>query len=142
MCPDCQTSVFDAAGNRLLMFGTSGAAKGEVYAYSLTTNAVTALNPAGKAAFAANAGGFLRESVLLPSQGLVVFAIGYGTGRVPVYDVAANKWQSLALTPQVPFGNSFAIVHDPTNDRIWGLGQNNEVWVLKVNKGTATLTDL
>lgn len=141
MSPDCQTAVYDAAGSRLLMFSTVGAAKGEVYSYGLATNTVTALGPMGKAAFAAGAGGFLREAVLLPSQGLVVFAIDYPTMRVPVYDVAANRWFALKLTAQA-YGNSFAIVHDPANERIWGLGQNNEVFLLKVNKATADLLPL
>ena len=117
--------------------------------YSFAANTLKALNPMGKADFAANASGFLREAVLLPLQGLVVFAIDFqtpadvaaGIKRVPAYDLTTNRWVAYKLTPQA-YGNSFAIVHDPANERIWGLGQNNEVFVLKVNKATADIEPL
>ena len=128
------------------MFSTVGTAKGEVFEYSFSANTLKALAPGGKAAFAARASFFLRESALIPSQGLVVFTVdfqtpadvGAGVVRVPVYDLTTNRWQAYKLSAQ-KYGNSFAIVYDPTDGRIWGLGRRNEVFFLKINKATADI---
>lgn len=147
--PDRQTAVYDPTGNRLLCFATTGTAKGEVYAYSFADNTLRALNPVGKAQVAASMQEFVRESALLPSLGLVMFAIDFQTPadvtakvkRVPVYDVANNRWSAWKLSDQA-YGNSFAVVADATNQRIWGLGQRNEVFVLKLNPATADIEPL
>ena len=149
MSPDSQTAVYDPTGDRLLMFATSGSAKGEVYEYSLANDTLRALNPAGKATIAASAGGFLREAALLPASGLVMFAIDFQTPadvtanvkRVPVYDTANNRWSAWQLTPQ-RYGNSFAVVSDVADDRLWGMGQDNEIFLLKLNASTADIETL
>jgi hypothetical protein len=149
MGPDNQTAVYDPVGHQLLMFATSAGAKGEVVEYSLSNNTLRARNPMGKATVAANMSPFLRESALISSLGLVMFAIDFQTPadvaanvkRVPVYDVANNRWSAWKLSPQA-YGNSFAVVSDVANNRIWGLGQRNQVFVLKLNPATADIEPL
>lgn len=149
MSPDSQTAVYEPTGDRLLMFATTGSAKGEVYEYALAANTLRALNPAGKTELAATLGGFLRESALLPASGLVMFAIDFQTAadvtanvkRVPVYDTVNNRWSAWRLTAQ-RYGNSFAVVSDGADDRVWGLGQNNQVFLLKLNAATADIEPL
>lgn len=136
--PDRNSMIYEATGNRLLLF--SGNDKGQVYEYAFGANTLRRLDPMGLADFAANGSTFMREAVYLPGQQLVLFAIGYGTqGRVPVYDVAENRWYAYLLSPQpfTRYGNSFAIVYDPSADRIWAMDQHNEVRVLKLVKATA-----
>lgn len=149
MGPDNQTAVYEAAGDRVLFISSVGSAKGEVYEYSLTNNTLRALNPAGKADMAANMSGFIRESAFMPGTSLVMCAIGFqtpadvtaGVTRVPVYDAAANRWSAWLLNTQA-YGNSFAVVSDPGHSRIWGLGQNNQVFLLKLNAATADIETL
>ena len=64
-----------------------------------------------------------------------------GVKRVPMYDVVNNRWSAWRLSPQA-YGNSFAVVSDVANDRIWGLGQRNEVFLLKLNAATADVEAL
>lgn len=149
MSPDSQTAVYVPMGDRLLLFATQGNAKGEVYEYAIGANTFRLLNPAGKTQLSATLGGFLREAAFLPSVGLVMFAIDFQTPadvtanvkRVPVYDVVNNRWSAWKLNAQ-RYGNSFAVVADVSADRIWGLGQNNEVFVLKLNPATADIEPL
>jgi hypothetical protein len=140
--PDQQSMVYDPTGNRLLLFPNLGADKGQVYEVTLgATKTLRRLDPAGRVDMAAMGPGFFRESELVTSRGLVVVASSMmvgGVRRMPVYDVAANRWEAWRVSPgTVPFGNSFAIAYDPTSDRIWALGQNNEPWVLRVDPASA-----
>jgi Galactose oxidase, central domain len=140
MQADSQTAVYESANNRLLMFSNVGAAKGEVYEYSLSANTLKALAPIGKATLAAHAPTFFRESALLPKLGVVMFATDFQTPadmaanvkRVPIYDATQNRWSAWKLTSQT-YGNSFAVVADAANNRIWGMAQRNQVFVLKLN---------
>jgi hypothetical protein len=149
MGPDNQTAVYEPSGNRVLFLSSTGAAKGEVYEYSLANDTLRALNPAGKTDLAANMSGFIREAALMPGTQLVFCAIGFqtpadvtaGVTRVPVYDAAANRWSAWLLNAQ-SYGNSFAVVSDPAHARIWGLGQTNEVFLLKLNAATADIETL
>jgi hypothetical protein len=149
MGPDTQTAVYVPAGDRVLLFATQGGAGGSVWEYALAANTLRKLDPAGKTQLAATLGGFLREAAFLPSLGLVVFAIDFQTPadvaanvkRVPVYDVVNDRWSAWKLSPQ-RYGNSFAVVADPTAERIWGLGQRNEVFVLKLDPATADIEAL
>lgn len=145
--PDQQSMVYDAVGYRLLLFPNIGADRGQVYEVLLgATKTLRRLDPVGRADLTSMNPGFVRESELVTSSRVVVVAIGImvnGVRRMPVYDVAANRWEAWRVDPSsVPFGNSFAIAYDPTGDRIWALGQNNEPWVLKVNPATADKVQL
>ncbi|MBL8910928.1 MAG: hypothetical protein JNM17_09525 [Archangium sp.] len=149
MGPDNQTAVYEPSGDRVLFISSVGNAKGEVFEYSLANNTLRALNPAGKADMAANMSGFIRESALMPGTSLILCAIGFqtpadvtaGVTRVPVYDAMNNRWSAWRLNMQ-SYGNSFAVVSDPARARIWGLGQNNQVFLLKLNAATADIETL
>jgi hypothetical protein len=143
--PDCQTMVFDSTRNRLLLTTSTGSNQGQVYAYDLPSHALTALGPAGATAMAAGTGGFMREAVYLPTADLVVLGAGFDNGdsvrRTVVYDVAANAWYAYAVDP-LSLTSSFYDVSlglaVDASERLWAINTSSRLFLLKLNRATAT----
>ncbi len=145
---DTSAVVYDSMRNRLLLVPDGNA---QVFALDVATNQVTALAPSGRADMMANGPkSHLRESLYLAGDDVtVVFAsYAYSTAnpnQVPVYDGATNRWYAYTIDTtdlRERYGNSFAVVWDPTHQRIWGFGQRNAVYLLKFDKQTATKVPL
>lgn len=142
--PDSNTMVFDSTNgaNRLLLF--ANADPGQVFAYDLDTDAVTALDPQGRSSISR---GFFRESALLASEGLVVMGttadFGDAVARTPVYDIAENRWYGYRFGPDALqasnrfYDVSLGLMADEARGLLWAMNTNSELFVVRVNKDTA-----
>ena len=142
--PDSNTMVYDGTegANRLLLF--ANADPGQVLAYDIATDVVTALDPAGNDAIAPN---FWRESALLSEERLVVLGttadFGDAVARTPVYDVAENRWYGYRFAPDELQAStrfyevSLGLMADDARDLVWAMNTNSELFVLRLRKATA-----
>ena len=142
--PDSNTMVYDGTegANRLLLF--ANADPGQVLAYDVATDVVTALDPAGNDAIAPN---FWRESALLSEERLVVLGttadFGDAVARTPVYDVAENRWYGYRFAPDELQAStrfyevSLGLMADDARDIVWAMNTNSELFVLRLRKATA-----
>jgi hypothetical protein len=128
---DGSTITLDSARNRLLLTTTAGekgiAHSGQVWACDLTSGAVTKLNPAGRERIAVKR--FAREAVYLPQRGQVL--VGYHleqANRLPLYDVAGNRWLAAEVPGSEFFGRAeggssvdLGLAYDAARDLVWAV---------------------
>jgi hypothetical protein len=146
MRPDYHGMAYDPKRNRLLLFSMADRNKGDVLAYDLKTGKTTWLNATGKARAVVPS----RETIYLPEQDAVMIGARVKNGGKwswLVYDCSSNAWLGVGLGGEDPIGkgvfnNSLGLMYDPGRRLVWAVGQNSEVYVLRVDFKRATLHKL
>lgn len=147
--PDRHGMAYDSKRDRLLFFTGIGEHRGDVTAYDLKTGEARSLQPTGKE----QAGVESRETVYLPEFDIVL--LGARTSRDGksywlFYDCDKNSWRGVKLHGEDPIGkgtianvfhNSLGIMYDPGRKLVWAVGQNSEVYVLRLDLKSATVVD-
>ena len=150
---DNSTIAYDSRRDRIYMIVKPyGKAPfdGEVWSLDLATNTVQALAPEGRTG--AHRFAYIDRWVYDPGSDLVLLASylkeeGEHT-PTPAYDPRGNRWVTLDLgyetarrgervTRAFPHGRSNGIVFDPKRGLLWGTDTNSEVYVLRLERGSA-----
>jgi hypothetical protein len=144
--PDHHGLAYDSKRDRLLFFSDLGRTKGDVAAFDFRTGAATWQGAAGKEAAAVPS----RETAYLPEADAVLIG-GHveadGKPLWPLYDCAKNAWFGVELAGADPvgkgkFNNSMGLMYDPTRKLVWAVGQNGDLFVLRLDTSRATLHPL
>lgn len=96
---------------------------GQVWQYALQTGAITAMDPSGRALFAAPKGlKEIRECVYAPAADLVLLN-NFSDGKEVAYDPTANRWVLLHIPRnQERLGTvSDTLAYDTKRDLVWNL---------------------
>ncbi len=154
---DNSTICYDSQRDRLLIINKKGfdtPFDGQVWSVDMKTLQAEALSPAGmeRAAFFANIDKCCYDAANdLMLLGTYLKDAGDQT-PTPAYDCAANGWISLNLkykigerygqvTRAFPHQRSDALMYDARRNRIWGTDTNSQVYVLRLQPGTARIAD-
>ncbi len=116
---------------------------GQVWQYVLKTGVLTAMDPAGRAPFAAPKGlKEIRECVYIPAADLVLLN-NFIDGKEMAYDPAANRWVLLSIPRnQERLGTvSDTLVYDSRRKLVWNLNSYKAVYVLKLDRTTLKIED-
>jgi hypothetical protein len=148
---DNSTLVYDAKRDRLLFarkqYGDKATYDGGLHAVDLATGAVSALDPAGRAA-----------AVAIPYLCQIRYDVEHdlmlvggtlppgddGVRRTPAYDCAGNRWVSLAIGGDDPSGKkgrnvSMGMQFDAKRRLFWAVDTDSRVYVLRLDPATADL---
>lgn len=150
---DNSTLTWDAKRERLL-FVTKPYGKapfdGEVWSVDWKTRGVSALNPKGRAGVAQLP--YLCQLRYHPEQDIVLAAAWLDPApdkprRMAAYDPAGNRWVSLAIGGDDPFGKSgrnvsLGMVYDAKRKLIWAVDTKSQVFVLRLDVAKADLKPL
>src|SRR5262249_20335183 len=108
------------------------------------------MNPGGRSSAAVPS----RETVYLPDEDMVLLAARtQSTDRWLwlAYDCTANAWKGLDLAGDDPIGkgtssrafhNSVGMMYDPNRKLVWFVGQNSEVYTLRLDLSSVELQSL
>ena len=134
--------AYDSKRGRLLLFSALGRDKGDVLAYDPKSGAVKRLEAKGRAKAALSS----RETVYLPDADAVLVGARL-EGRWLLYDCAANEWKTLKLAGNDPirrgaFNNSMGLMFDPKRKLVWAVGQNSQVYALRLDLSKAEVEGL
>jgi hypothetical protein len=158
---DNSSLVYDSTRERVLLFPAGSTSPGQVWDLNLTSGALTDLVPQGlagmRAAFPSpefNIQRMFRDAVYIPEQDVVLvpkmISATTTSFRVPVYDVAENRWYSYHLRPTsvAPLftrgsgSASTSVTYDNVNKRVWALDGQARIWLLKFDKTIASKSAL
>jgi hypothetical protein len=145
--PDRHGMAYDSKRDRLLFFSAVGNMKGDVAAYDFTTGKAEWLEVKGRDKAAVSS----RETIYLPELDAVLIGARVNeTDKQPLwalYDCTKNAWFGLELTGADPiskgsFNNSMGLMYDPARKRVWAVGQNSYVHVVRIEPKTARFVPL
>jgi hypothetical protein len=121
---------------------------GQAWRYDMKTGLVEGMNPAGQKAFvAAKVFDGFRETAYLPKPDLVLFNNFAGpSARQVAYDPEKNRWVTLAISRGKNSSNALGhvavgYVYDARRDLVWGIGNRNLNFVLKVDPATLDISE-
>jgi hypothetical protein len=142
--PDHHGLAYDAKRERLLFFSDLGQTGGDVTAYDLRTGEVKRLGASGKGAVPS------RETVYLPEADAVLVGAHVeadGKPLWPLYACSENAWFGVELTGadpvgKGPFNNSMGLMYDPGRKLVWAVGQNGDLFVLRLDPSQAKVRPL
>jgi len=143
--PDATGAVWDPKRKHLWMMTRTGwrEASGQVWAYNLDTDEVTAMNPVNMKTLGQKAT-YLRELVYVPSADIVLlktFAKGKAGRRQLAYDCAKNRWVHLNIEPIGRITGPVAMIGDTKRDLVWCMAGGRCTYVLKIDPKALEMSD-
>lgn len=143
---DGSAMCYDARRDVLWMATFAGYQKpsGNLWRCDVKTGKIEAMNPANTDTIG-RANGFdreIRESIYVPTVDLVLFDNFVG-GRQAAYDPTNNRWVLLNIPQNLKkLGHvSGTLVWDPKRELVWNLNSYKDIYVLKIDPQTLTLSD-
>jgi hypothetical protein len=151
---DNSTVVYDSKRDRLLFaskpYGSKHPYDGQLYAVDVKTLTVARLSPAGMADAAAIS--YLCQIRYDEDNDLFLVGATLPPGKdglrwTPAYDPDTNRWLALKIggtDPSGPRGRnvSLGLMYDPARKRFWAVDTNSQVYVLRLDRKSLTMTDL
>lgn len=145
--PDRHGMAFDSRRNRLLCFSSVEKNAGDVCEVDLAAGKSRWLEASGREKAAKVSA---RETAYLPELDAVLIGAHVtveGKTCWPLYDCQSNAWLALELAGEDPvgkreFNNSMGLMFDPVRKLVWAVGQNSEVYVLRIETKKEQLTRL